>query len=162
MRLALFLFLADFVQCFVKSSFRSAICRYIEIFRSSLSEARAAVASIPRGGGGRGGGGGGSEGRYGGGGDRYGGGRPSPYDRNVDRFGGGPGQMRHHGGGHMRRRGELAGPDTIYQFLSRFPYSFVDLKSITDSVECKSYRRTLYARRRLGKRWATTLHGTSL
>lgn len=91
------------------TSFRH-VFRYIEIFRSSLSEARAAVASIPRGGGGRGGG---SEGRYGGGGDRYGGGRPSPYDRNVDRFGGGPGQMRHHGGGgHMRRRGELAGLDT--------------------------------------------------
>ncbi|XP_032791605.1 heterogeneous nuclear ribonucleoprotein H2 isoform X1 [Daphnia magna] len=78
--------------------------RYIEIFRSSLSEARAALASIPRGGGGGGGRGGGShEGRFGGGGDRYGGGRPSPYDRNVDRYGGGPGQMRH-GGGHMRRR----------------------------------------------------------
>jgi heterogeneous nuclear ribonucleoprotein F/H len=82
--------------------------RYIEIFRSSLSEARAALASVPRGGGGGGGRGGGShEGRYGGGGDRYGGGRPSPYERNVDRFGGGgPGQMRHGGGGHMRRRGE--------------------------------------------------------
>lgn len=80
--------------------------RYIEIFRSSLSEARAALASIPRGGGGGGGRGGGShEGRFGGGGDRYGGGRPSPYDRNVDRYGGGPGQMRH-GGGHMRRRGK--------------------------------------------------------
>ena len=94
-------------------TFCFVVYRYIEIFRSSLSEARAAVASIPRGGGGRGGG---HEGRYGGI-DRYGGGggggRPSPYDRNVDRFGG-PGQMRHHGGGHMRRRGELGHDFAIF------------------------------------------------
>lgn len=78
-----------------------------------MSEARAALASIPRGGGG-GRGGGSHEGRYGGGGgDRYGGGRPSPYDRNVDRFGGGPGQMRH-GGGHMRRRGKHRGGFLVF------------------------------------------------
>lgn len=101
----------------MKIIFCSATCRYIEIFRSGLSEARASVASVPRGGGGGGGGRGGGSERYGGGGDRYGGGRPSPYDRNIDRFGGGPGQMRH-GGGHMRRRGELG--------CTRFNYCYRD------------------------------------
>lgn len=70
--------------------------RYIEIFRSSLSEARAASASAPRGGRG-------ADRGYGGG-DRYSN-RPGPYDRNVDRYGGGGGAMRHGGGGYNRRRG---------------------------------------------------------
>ena len=78
--------------------FCSATCRYIEIFRTNMNEALAAVAS-----------GGGEGGGRSGGGDRYGDGRPIPYDRNIGRFGGGPAQMRH---GYMQRRGELAVHDS--------------------------------------------------
>jgi len=78
--------------------------RYIEIFRSSLSEVRVAAANNPRLGGGMMGPGG----RGGGEGGRGFGGRPGPYDRN-DRFGGGGGRHGGHGAPMRRRGGGMGG-----------------------------------------------------
>ena len=117
----------------MKYFFCSATCRNIDIFRSSLSEARAAVARVTRGGegehrrgggyermrhsGGRGGSGGGSE-RMGSGGGHSGGAQPYyvvtqqmvyPAPQTPPRLQGNvsPGQMRH-GREHAQRQGELA------------------------------------------------------
>lgn len=99
--------------------------RYIEIFRSSLSEVNSVLVYPNRRGGNGGGGGGGGGGGLAGGGSGMFNSRPSPYERNNDRYGG--------GGGRFQSRGSRSFKGANFSNnLSGYKIPFIQIEKISN------------------------------